>query len=73
MYFCLACDYGLCHFLHQTHTRQQGIALGNLLRVVADEFKEIIPRELDTIYRNITDIVLSDTIPRFVCYFPIIS
>ena len=55
----------LCLFLHQIHSEEQGIALSNLLKVAADEFKEIIPQELDVIYRNITDIVFSNTIPRY--------
>ena len=47
------------------HSKEQGRALGSLLKAVTDEFKEIIPQELNKIYRNITDIVLSDKIPRY--------
>ena len=64
IYFCLACDYTFFHCLHQIRSKEQGRALGSLLKAVTDEFKEIIPQELNKIYRNITDIVLSDKIPR---------
>ena len=52
-------------FLHQIRSEEQGIALSKLLKVATDEFKEIIPQELDVIHRNITGVVLSNTIPRY--------